>query len=58
MEKITIKKKNVFYNDKEALINNLNKIFANPPSSYGYKHDIEVCLNELYIDEEIFVLFI
>ena len=52
MEKITIKRKNAFYNDKEALINYLNKIFSNPPSSHGYKHEIENCLNELYIDEE------
>ena len=52
-KKITIKK-NVFYNEKEALIIALKKIFSNPPSSHGYKKDIEVCLNELYIEEETY----
>ena len=50
MEK-KITKKNVFYDEKELLINQLNKLFSNPPSNYGYKHDIEVILNDLYIDE-------
>ena len=54
MEKKITNKKNVFFDDKEALIKSLNKIFSNPPSSHGYKHDIEVCLNELYIDEEAY----
>ena len=52
-KKITIKK-NVVYNVKELLINNINKIFSNPPSNHGYRHDIEVLLNELYIDEETY----
>ena len=57
MEK-KITKKNAFADEKEDLINYLNKLFSNPPSSYGYKHDIEVFLNDLYINEEIFFGFI
>ena len=56
-KKITIKK-NVVYNIKESLINNINKIFSNPPSNHGYRHDIEVLLNELYIDEETYFYII
>ena len=44
-------KKDVYLEQKEILIVYLNKLFSNPPSSYGYRHDIEMLLNELYIDD-------
>ena len=50
-KKITIKK-NVFFEEKETLINHLNKLFSNPPSTHGYKHDIEELLKDLSIDED------
>ena len=43
--------KDVYLEQKEILIVHLNKLFSNPPSSYGYRHDIEMLLNELYIDD-------
>ena len=52
-KKITIKK-NVFHDVKESLLNHLNKIFSNPPSAHGYKHDIEALLTELNIEENIY----
>ena len=44
-------KNDVYLEQKEILIVHLNKLFSNPPSSYGYRHDIEMLLNELYIDD-------
>ena len=53
-----ITKKNEFEDEREELINFLNKLFSNPPSSYGYKHDIEVYLNDVYINNQIYFNFI
>ena len=57
MEK-NITKKNAFEDEREDLISFLNKLFSNPPSSYGYKHDIEVYLNEEYINDQMYFNFI
>lgn len=51
MEIALSKTKEVYLEQKEILIVHLNKLFSNPPSSYGYRHDIEMLLNELYIDD-------
>ena len=53
-----ITNKNAFEDEREDLINFLNKLFSNPPSSYGYKHDIEVYLNDVYINNQIYFNFI
>ena len=47
-------KKNILQKEKENLINTLNMLFTNNPSSYGYKHDIEELLKEFQITEEEF----
>jgi len=51
MEIALCTRKDVYLEQKEILIAHLNKLFSNPPSSYGYRHDIEMLLNELYIDD-------
>ena len=44
---------------KEVLLNSLNTKFSEKPSSYGYKHDIEILLKELSIsDEQFFTIVI
>ena len=44
---------------KEVLLNSLNTKFSEKPSSYGYKHDIEILLKELSIsDEQFFAIVI
>ena len=39
---------------RENLVKELNLIFINKPSSFGYKHDIEMMLKDKYITEKIF----
>ena len=47
-------KRNITMKEKEQLMNSLNIMFNNNPSTYGYKHDIEELLKDLEIKEDEF----
>ena len=47
-------KRNITMKEKEQLMNSLNMMFNNNPSTYGYKHDIEELLKDLEIKEDEF----
>ena len=50
-------RKHISEKEKEDLLNSLNVLFADNPSSFGYKYDIEMILKDLGIrDDEFFYL--
>ena len=51
MEKKIVTDTDLFFDQKD-IINNLAKLFSNPPSNNGYRHDVEMLLNELNINEK------
>ena len=40
-------KKYISQKEKEDLLNSLNSLFADNPSNYGYKYDIDMTLKSL-----------
>ena len=53
-----ILKNNISQKEKEDLLNSLNVLFADNPSTFGYKYDIEMILKEIGIKDNEFFAFV